>query len=188
MLPLPNVDGVRLANLEDLPRISIVAAAAFFWSPSFRFQRPCYKEFPEDTIASYWNEYEAAIQDPTCVVLVTEDILEADEAEHIYEALRSACPPSMPGQQGIVGVCSINLKPESCYVGHLQTAGKQVSATNAHLSKATKPAKVYHGFRAQQRLHIKIRDQCAEALMVYKSVTGPLKLKYAQRRFFRVMS
>lgn len=125
---LPDVDGVRLATLNDLPRIAIVAAAAFFWSPTFRFQRPHYQEFPADTLASYWAEYEEAIKDPACVVLVTEDVLDAGEAEHVYKALQPACLLYFPRHKGIVGVCSIMLKPNSCYVGHFQPAGKLISA------------------------------------------------------------
>jgi hypothetical protein len=90
MLPSPNIDGVRLATLEDLDRISVVAASAFIWSSTFRFQRPYFNSFPTDTIASYRIEYERAIRDPACVVIVAEDVLESDEAEHVYEALRFA--------------------------------------------------------------------------------------------------
>jgi hypothetical protein len=127
MLPSPNINGVRLATLEDLARISIVAAAAFFWSPTFRFQRPYYRDFPEDTIASYRIEYEKAIRDPACVVLIAEDDLEPDEIEHVYEALRFAFHPPVPGQRGIIGVCSFTLKPDSCYFGRLHPASKHVS-------------------------------------------------------------
>jgi hypothetical protein len=142
---LPDVNGVRLATLDDLPRIAIVATAAFFWSPTFRFQRPYYQEFPADTLASYWSEYKQAMEDPACVVLITEDVLEADEAEHIYKALRSACPLSRLGQKAIVGVCSITLKPGSCYVGHFQPAGKHVSAA---LSTRDGPLKLLKAVKA----------------------------------------
>lgn len=47
------VDNIRLATLNDLSRIATVAAAGFFWSPVFQFQRPYYAEFPEDTLFSY---------------------------------------------------------------------------------------------------------------------------------------
>jgi hypothetical protein len=129
MSSIPNVGGVRLATVEDLHRISIVAAAAFFSSPTFRFQRPRYKEYPADTVASFLVDYEAAISDPACVVLVAEDTLREDEVEHVYEALRGICGPKISETKGIVGVCSFSLKPKSCYVGHFQPAGKQVSAT-----------------------------------------------------------
>jgi hypothetical protein len=127
MLPSPNIDGVRLATLKDLDRISVVAASAFFWSSTFRFQRPYFNSFPTDTVASYRIEYERAIRDPACVVIVAEDVLESDEAEHVYEALRFAYRARSPGQKIIVGVCSFTLKPDSSHVGHVHPAGKHVS-------------------------------------------------------------
>ena len=190
MLSLPNVDGVRLAtaSLEDLDRISIVAAAAFFWSPTFRFQRPRYNEFPTDTIASYWTEYEAAIRDPARVVLIAEDVLELDETDHVYEALRSAHRPFNLGLEGIVGVCSTNLKSNSCYTGHFQPASKHVSAAGSDPSKASEATEGYESSRNQRAVQSKMRDQCSDALEVYESVTGPVKLKYAKRLLSRTES
>jgi hypothetical protein len=80
-------------------------------------------------MASYFREYEAAIRDPACVVLVTDDILGMREAEHVYEALRGVCGPQSPIKRNIVGVCSVSLKPESCYIGQFRSPGQQVSAT-----------------------------------------------------------
>ncbi|EAT84842.1 hypothetical protein SNOG_07376 [Parastagonospora nodorum SN15] len=123
---LPQVHSVRIATLDDLPRIAFVAASAFFWSPTFRYQRPHYGEYPKDTLASYWNEYEESIRDPAYVVLVAEDFIETDEADHVYEALKSACRPSTPGRKVIVGLCSVLLKPGSSYTGHFQSTSKHV--------------------------------------------------------------
>jgi hypothetical protein len=172
MTPAPSINGVRLATLNDLDRISIVAAAAFFWSPTFKFQRPRYREFPADTVASYRIEYENAIKDPTFVVLVAEDILEPDEAEHVDDALRFACSASCAGIKGIVGICSLKLKPGSCYAGHLQPAGKHVSAERCIIAKVL-PG--YDDLRCGQRSDHRKRDQCPEAVAVYESVTGPPK-------------
>jgi hypothetical protein len=52
-VPLLPFDNVRLATLTDLPRIAVVAAAGFFWSPTFHFQRPFHAQFSEDTVSSY---------------------------------------------------------------------------------------------------------------------------------------
>jgi hypothetical protein len=135
MLPFSNINGVRLATLEDLDRISVVAASAFFWSPTFRFQRPYYRDFPADTIASYRIEYERAISDPACVVIVAEDVLELDEAEHVYEALRYKFTHQSPilGQESIVGVCSFTLKPD------LHAASKHVSLHTQILTGSLNP-------------------------------------------------
>ncbi|KAF1852077.1 uncharacterized protein K460DRAFT_402071 [Cucurbitaria berberidis CBS 394.84] len=175
MLPLPSVEGVRLATLEDLHRISIVAAAAFFWSPTFRFQRPRHGEFPSDTIASYWADYKAAITDPACAVLVAEDVLEEDEANDIYEALRFAYRPNPPRQKGIVGVCSLSLKPNSHYIGHVQPESKPIGALG---SDTTNSITLHLDLSPQYEGHHLKRDQCAVALEIYNRCTGPAKLKH----------
>jgi hypothetical protein len=142
MLSSPNMDGVRLATLEDLDRISVVAASAFFWSPTFRFQRPHYRDFAADTVASYRIEYEKAIRDPVCVVIIAEDALEPDEAEHVYDALRFAFRPTNCGQKSIVGVCSFTLKPKSCYVGRLHPASKHVSLHAQIRTRSLRPRQI----------------------------------------------
>lgn len=124
---LPEVPSVRIATLDDLPRIAFVAASAFFWSPTFKYQRPHYDDFPIDTLASYYTEYEEMMRDPAYVVLVAEDTIETVEADHVYEALKSACWPSNPGREMIVGLCSIFLKPGSPYTGYFQSASEHVS-------------------------------------------------------------
>ncbi|KAI0591561.1 hypothetical protein Alg130_01142 [Pyrenophora tritici-repentis] len=105
-------------------------------------------------------QYEAAIRDPLCLVLVAEDTLVADEAKHVYEALRGAFS-SQPSDQGIVGVCSIQLKPNSSYIDHLQQR-----------PTLTSPAANQHGVNDLRR------DQSAEAVAIYNEVTRPAKLKY----------
>jgi hypothetical protein len=154
-----------------------VAAAAFFWSPSFRFQRPLYKDFPADTIASYWLEYEAAINDPTYAVLVAEDILEPNEADHFYEALRLLQRRPISRHRGIVGVCSLKLKPDSCYIGQFHPASKHVSTETA-LCKVSHHLAGFDGPDDRVPKQDWKRDRCSKALEVYKSATDPLKLKY----------
>ncbi|KAH3910185.1 hypothetical protein HBI56_222680 [Parastagonospora nodorum] len=160
---LPQVHSVRIATLDDLPRIAFVAASAFFWSPTFRYQRPHYGEYPKDTLASYWNEYEESIRDPAYVVLVAEDFIETDEADHVYEALKSACRPSTPGRKVIVGLCSVLLKPGSSYTGHFQSTNSPESI---------------HQFK---HMDLK-RDQCADATKIYRSVMGPPKSRHLAGR------
>ncbi|KAF1944186.1 hypothetical protein EJ02DRAFT_398732 [Clathrospora elynae] len=161
MLSCPSVDGVRLATPEDLYRISIVAAAAFFWSPTFRFQRPHYKDFPSDTIASYFYDYEKAIKDPASVVFVAEDVVEENEADNVYEELRYAYTSQTPGIKGLVGVCSVLLKPGSCYIGCFQPGDGLVHSAQ-------------HGISDLKR------DHSTEALDIYTTITTPSKLKHLQ--------
>jgi hypothetical protein len=91
------------------------------------FQRPHYKEFPSDTVTSYFVEYKKVIGDAACVVLVAEDVLDKDEAQHVYDELRYAYDSKTLNHQGIVGVCSIRLKPGSSYIDQLQPASVSVS-------------------------------------------------------------
>ena len=50
MAPIPALDGVRIANRGDLARIATVAAAGFFHSPAFHYQRVHYAAYPDDTL------------------------------------------------------------------------------------------------------------------------------------------
>ncbi|KAJ4369023.1 hypothetical protein N0V83_006105 [Neocucurbitaria cava] len=164
MLPFPAVERVRLASLDDLHRISIVAAAAFFWSPTFQFQRPRYNKYPSDTVASYLIEYRAAIKDPTCAVLVAEDVLEENEAEDVYEALRPAYGPKPPREEGIIGVCSLSLRPNSHYVGRCQPESKLDDDERSETNMAINT----EGALLEPATHSVVRDlkrdQCAAAL------------------------
>ncbi|KAF2190761.1 hypothetical protein K469DRAFT_392320 [Zopfia rhizophila CBS 207.26] len=160
---LPPFDHVRLATLNDLPRVATVAAAGFFWSPTFQFQRPYYAAHPEDTIASYFAEYQAAIHDPASVVIVAEDSWNEDERASVYEALRriSSSKPKMTSSgKVVVGVCSINLKPGSRRVGQFQTVD--------HVDPPERDAVQ----------NMQQRDQCPKALEIYSKATAPAKTKY----------
>lgn len=137
-LSLPPFDGVRLATSEDLPRIATVAAAGFFHSPSFQFQRVHHDKYPDDTLLSYRTEYHAAILDPASVVLVTEDTLINGEGESVYKALQAASaysPGAAFGVKTVVGVASINIKPGSSYIGQFHTRCKLVSTVALSLGR-----------------------------------------------------
>jgi ribosomal protein S18 acetylase RimI-like enzyme len=174
------MNGVRLATLDDLPRISVVAAAALFSSPTFKFQRSHYKDFPSDTVAGYFVEYEKAIKDAACVVLVAEDVLDKNEAQHVYDELRYAYDSETSNHEGVVGVCSIRLKPGSCYIDQFQSASMSVSIVkpDTHLTSNS----VYsHDVRVvrENACHLK-RDRCPKALEIYEAVTTPAKLKHLE--------
>ena len=158
----PSVEGVRLATSDDVDRISLVAAAAFFSSLSFQFQRVNYQTFPSDTISSYFIQYEKALRDPACVVLVAEDNIQEDESEHVYEASREFFKSVLPTRRGIVGVCSIQLKSESAYIHHFQ------------------PTDVLAGVAERLDVSDLERDQSTEAVEISNAVTRPAKLQYAQ--------
>ncbi|KAF2808901.1 uncharacterized protein BDZ99DRAFT_463759 [Mytilinidion resinicola] len=161
---VPQLDKVRLATLDDLPRIAIVAAAGFFYSPVFQYQRPHYEAYPEDTIASYFFEYEAAMHDPNAVVLVAEDIQDPQELDKAYRALHditlSTCPPT-PGKTVITGVSSITLTPGSIWSGRLQ------------------PTDLVQKSPCETPLQ---RDQCSRGGELYSKATAAAKTKYLAHR------
>ncbi|KAF2464864.1 uncharacterized protein BDR25DRAFT_271082 [Lindgomyces ingoldianus] len=167
-LSFPPFDNVRLATLSDLPRIAMVAAAGFYHSPTFQFQRPYYADFPDDTLSSYWTEYQSAIRNPADVVLVAEDVWDPDEGLGVYGALRGSSMykfgSSPTADKVIVGVCSINLKPGSWRIGRFQTGNHVDSPTPAT------------PFSTQNR------DQCAMSLELYGAATAPAKAKYLAGR------
>lgn len=108
---------VRRATMDDLPRIAQVAAAGFFHSPVFRFQRPYHHLFPEDTLISYLREYEAAILNPKSAVIVAEDEKIEHEASCPCEGLCSTAAAGLDAERHqnssnvIVGVCSVVFSP-----------------------------------------------------------------------------
>ncbi|ORY00360.1 hypothetical protein BCR34DRAFT_112754 [Clohesyomyces aquaticus] len=161
--PLEPFNTLRLATLNDLPRVALVAAAGFYHSPTFQFQRPYYAEFPHDTVAAYWNEYRKAILDPATVVLVSEDMWDPNESQAVYEALRRIAAfnhrPS-PTCKVIVGICSINLKPGSWRIGQFQTGNHVHSPPPAPAPETQN------------------RDQNPRTLELYGEATGPAKAKY----------
>lgn len=158
---LPKIDGVRPARLDDLGRIALVAAAGFYYSPVFHYQRPYYDAFPEDTIASYQAEYESVMLDPNSIVLVAEQVPDANETDKAYKALQRLCPSKpQTGSNGkvVVGVASISLPPNSKRSGVIQLKG----TSTYHVQ--TEPR--------QQR------DQCTKGGELYSEATAPAKAKY----------
>ncbi|KAF2447072.1 hypothetical protein P171DRAFT_384125 [Karstenula rhodostoma CBS 690.94] len=161
---MSTLEGVRLATPQDLARIATVAAAGFFHSPTFHYQRVHYAAYPDDTLLSYWTEYERAIKDGTSVVLVTEDTLNEMEGADVYPALREAAAyapgAGTLGSKIVVGVASIDLKPGSSYIGLFQPP----SSTD-QTELRTLPANPK-------------RDLCEERVHAYNEATTPAKARY----------
>lgn len=132
LAPLPPLGHLRLAKLSDVPRIAIVAAAGFWNSPVFRYERPHFNRYPYDTLASYRREYQQAILDPKTAVLVIEDEYRKDEVRPVYDALSIVYPTlheQLPREEWesstlIVGVGSLRLQPQSARNGTFQPEGE----------------------------------------------------------------
>ncbi|CAI6339517.1 unnamed protein product [Periconia digitata] len=160
---LPLCEMVRLATVHDLERIATVAAAGFYHSPTFKFQRKYHAKYPDDTLLSYKAEYRDSIVDPECVVLVAEDTVKDVEGLHVYDALRGAVTykPASSLSRGriIVGVSSISIVG-SRYVGRFQ------------------PENVLDASAASSHVQSPNRDVCPKASQLYSAMTGPAKAKH----------
>ncbi|KND87485.1 hypothetical protein TOPH_07896 [Tolypocladium ophioglossoides CBS 100239] len=130
--PTPTFKGaMRLARLADLPRIGVVAAAAFYHSSWFAYERPYYNQYPLDTLASYRRSFLRALFDPDSIVVVVEDTLDETESNRVYNALASVYPPfdeQIPKDlldqgKAVVAVASFSLLPDSARHGQFQPEG-----------------------------------------------------------------
>jgi hypothetical protein len=123
------MNGFRLARLSDIPRIGLVAAAAFYHSPVFQYQRPDHDKYSYDTLASYRAEFASAILDPLSVVLVKETKHNNSESGSVYEALANIYPDLgaavSPDDSGniIIAVASFIFKTGSPRKGQFQPEG-----------------------------------------------------------------
>ncbi len=132
LVPLQPLGRLRLAKLSDVPRIAVVAAAGFWHSPVFQYERPGFNRYPFDTLASYGREYQQAILDPETAVLVIEDEYRKDEVSLAYDALSIVYPTlheQLPPEEWassslIVGVGSLRLQPQSARYGTFQPEGE----------------------------------------------------------------
>lgn len=152
--PAPGFGSLRLARLSDLPRIGVLAAAGFYHSNFFPYERPFANDYPSDTLASYRNMYRTAILDPSLVVLVAEDTLNKSETSSVYDALAKVYPPwddQIPPEyldegKAIVGVTSLSLQSGSERKGQWQPDGKRRSvAPLTHIEKL-----IFSRFRTQR--------------------------------------
>lgn len=111
----PSLYTVRLATLQDVPRMGFVAVAGFRHTQIFEFERPYYEEHPQDALDSVSQLFRDAILDANTVVLVAEDEYDDDEKNHVPRAR-----PEKPGQRVIVGIGSWRYEPGSARMGQFQ--------------------------------------------------------------------
>jgi hypothetical protein len=70
---------IGLAEHNDIPRIALVACAAFYRSPKSLFQRSDRKKHPNDTIKTYRNPLQLYMSNPGSILLATTDNSQDDE-------------------------------------------------------------------------------------------------------------
>ena len=131
-LSTPMPSSVRLARLNDLDRICLVAAASFYHSPLFQYRKPFYDGHSIDTLDSEREKFRGAILDPNRVAIVVEGDLDPDESLRVYRSLKRLYPtldheyvPSMAGAtRGIVGVAAFRLPSDSKSIGKFMAEGR----------------------------------------------------------------
>jgi hypothetical protein len=123
------------------------------------------------------------IMDPSTVVLVAEDAVDADEAEKVYEALRQ-CPLHRPGRppqvKVVVGVCTISLRPGSALIGQFQNDEKGCKLVRFFKAPTvvTDRSQAYvESLEVRALLSELSRDQSAEAIKEYENATAQAKTR-----------
>ncbi|KAJ4220995.1 hypothetical protein NW759_007064 [Fusarium solani] len=120
--PPPPLGRLRLASPADIPRIGIVAASGFPYSPVFDWERPNHAEFPQDTLLSYRHEFSSVIKSPEHIVLVATDKFDPDEGKKTKAIIphNSGWPTPKPHDEVVVGVACWKLQPGSDRKGAFQ--------------------------------------------------------------------
>jgi hypothetical protein len=102
---------LRLATMGDIPRLCIVAAAGFFFSPTFVWERRYHHQYPEDTPKSYAHRFADIIRDPAGIFVVAEDSYQPDENTKTGAIIlpTSSTREPQPGESVIVGFVAWSL-------------------------------------------------------------------------------
>ncbi|KAI8648863.1 hypothetical protein NCS56_01502300 [Fusarium sp. Ph1] len=120
----PPLGRLRLASPADIPRIGIVAASGFSYSPVFDWERPNHAKFPQDTLLSYRHEFSAVIKSPEHIVLVATDKFDPNEGQKTKAIIppNNGWPTPKPHDEVVVGVACWKLPPRSNRKGSFQNA------------------------------------------------------------------
>ncbi|KAJ8129180.1 hypothetical protein O1611_g4452 [Lasiodiplodia mahajangana] len=116
MFPVsPPLGALRLATIQDVPRIAVVATSGFYYSPVFSWERPYHQEFPRDTFMSYEKMFADIIRSPDYVAVVVEDSFDPNEATKSGATIDpdTRLPTHDAGEKVIVGVATWKFEPDS---------------------------------------------------------------------------
>ena len=118
----PALGKLRIASLNDLPRIGVVAASGFRYTSVFIWERPYHESYPQDTLLSYRHKFREAILDQQYVVHVAEDRYRLDERDESTDVIpcEDGVSPRAPGETVVVGVACWKLQPGSPSIGEYQ--------------------------------------------------------------------
>src|ERR1700760_1598017 len=109
--PYPPLGRLRLATIDDIPRIAEVALAGFAETALFGWVKPYHHQYPKDSLKAYQYAFSLSLYDPGCVVIVAEDALKPSENDHVTATIDpdQEIPKPSSGQPIVVGVMSIKL-------------------------------------------------------------------------------
>jgi hypothetical protein len=105
--------------VEQIHRLACVASAAFYHSPVNAYERPNRNKYPQDTVASYANEFLDYLTGRDTALLVIEDTHESNEKQQVYPALQdymerenlTSSKQLGAGRKIIVGFICLAFKP-----------------------------------------------------------------------------
>jgi len=98
-----------IAKLLEIPRIAVIAAAAFFHSKVWQYQRPFYINFVEDTVNYYYNFLLRETRNPNSIILIVDNSFKGDERNYVYNTLKGIYPSMENAVSVIVGVGIMSL-------------------------------------------------------------------------------
>ncbi|KAF2841661.1 hypothetical protein M501DRAFT_990146 [Patellaria atrata CBS 101060] len=136
-LPMPDLGRLRVANLADVPRIALVAAAASRKDYYHEYMHPHMEVHPADHLAGWRQTITSRVQNPNYVVLVAEDQFDGEEASKVTPALRAVYPskneqfPTPVTQAGkvVVAFATLCLAPGSPRYGQFNLDGNTSRGT-----------------------------------------------------------
>ena len=119
--PIPPFNTLRPAKISDIPRISIVAMAGFYYGTLWPHLHPHHAEYPHHTYLHYAAVFSTAVRNPNHVVLVAEDAYELDEDSKTEASLNPGDDYDVgnprEGDRVVVGVMDVRFEEGSARRG-----------------------------------------------------------------------
>ncbi|CAI6336340.1 unnamed protein product [Periconia digitata] len=147
----PTLPSLRLANAKDIDRMAGLSVLGFKDSEILRYERPHFKEYPQDALTSFANIYRSQLSDPLAITIVSEDWRVPDE---LSDFPQRTDPPA--AERVVVGVASWNLPKGS------RRAGQFVVPDVGHLEPSPD------------------RDLCQHRLNLFTRITEVEEKKYLE--------
>lgn len=132
----PMFHSLRLASASDVGRMAELSVLGFKDSEIFKYERPNYDEYPQDTLAGVRNMYRSQLLHPRAVVIVAEDCYCDDEVASEYQ-FSAGNKVNKLSKRVVVGVASWFLPDGSPRTGQfvVPDVGKLEPTKDRDLSK-----------------------------------------------------